>query len=113
MVLALGVGAFATRDLPRHDPRLLQGAPLPRRRQRHHGMSGEQDVQKMGGSRQDADHVLDVSDRTSRSPARRARRLLQQGRDPLAAPVERPHVLWLIATITATLTAFYMFRSSS
>jgi NADH-quinone oxidoreductase subunit L len=23
---------------------------------------------------------------------------------------ERPHVLWLIATITATLTAFYMFR---
>ena len=53
-----------------------------------HALAGEQDLRRMGGLKtRAADHVLDVPDRRAGDRRRaRARRLLQQGRDPV------PHV---------------------
>ena len=84
MFLAAGVGAFIGGDLPPRDPRLLQGAALPRL-----GLGDPRHGRRAGhaqdGRAQEAPAVTywtfaDRRARDRRHPA--ARRLLLQGRDP-------------------------------
>ena len=58
-----------------------------------HGMSGEQDVQKMGGLRtkMPVTFVTFLIGTLAIAGAPGSRRLLQQGRDPLAHLGRRPH----------------------
>ena len=49
MFAAVGIGAYSAGDVPPARPRLLQGAPLPRRRHRIHALDDERDVRRMGG----------------------------------------------------------------
>ena len=95
MFLGVGSGRVRGRHLPPGDARLLQGAALPRRRQRDpracttryhatHSHDDAQDMRNMGGLRQlhagtfGADVDRDARDR--RHPA--VLRLLLEGRDP-------------------------------
>ena len=117
MFLALGVGAYARRDLPPRHARVLQGLPLPRRRQRDPRARRRAGHAQDGRARaQDPAHVRDLRDRDGgdrRPPA--ARRLLLEGRDPLVRV--REHARRLAAALDrrrgdGAMTAFYMFRCS-
>ena len=92
MFTAMGVGRLFGRRLPPDDPRLLQGAALPRQR-----LGDPRDGRRAGhaadgrAATAPADHVRDdgsgcAGDRRSSA----ARRLLQQGRDPLSRVRSEP-----------------------
>jgi len=112
MVLALGVGAFATAIFHVMTHAFFKALLFLGAGSVIHGMSGEQDVQKMGGLRT----KMPVTFWTFLVGT-----LAIAGAPGLAGFFSKDEilwhtwssghtVLWLIATITATLTAFYMFR---
>ena len=116
MFVALGVGAYGVGDLPPLHARLLQGLPLPRRRQRDPRARRRAGHPQDGRARApDSGHLRDLRGRHRRDrrhPA--ARRLLLQGRDPLvrASPASAAARRCSSSSLppTALLTAFYMFR---
>ena len=100
------------RDLPPDDPRLLQGPALPRlglghpRRPRGAGHAPDgRPGEKIPIDLRDDAHRL-AGHRRHPAPGR----LLQQGRDPRRGLQDRLYVVWLIGSIVAVMTAFYMFR---
>ncbi len=112
MVLALGVGAFATAIFHVMTHAFFKALLFLGAGSVIHGMSGEQDIQKMGGLR-------------TKMPITFATFLIGTlaiaGAPGLAGFFSKDEILWhtwasghtalwLIATLTATLTAFYMFR---
>ena len=116
MFLALGVGAFCRRRLPRLHARVLQGAALPRRRlgdSRHERRAGH--AQHGRPARKDPDHVRHHADRDAgdRGHSR-----------PFAGFFSKDEILWqtwsreggayrylwFIGYVTALMTSFYMFR---
>jgi NADH-quinone oxidoreductase subunit L len=112
MVLALGVGAFATAIFHVMTHAFFKALLFLGAGSVIHGMSGEQDVQKMGGLR-------------TKMPVTFVTFLIGTlaiaGAPGLAGFFSKDEilwhtwagghtVLWLVATLTATLTAFYMFR---
>ena len=112
MVLALGVGAFATAIFHLMTHAFFKALLFLGAGSVIHGMSGEQDVQRMGGLR-------------TKMPVTFVTFLIGTlaiaGAPGLAGFFSKDEILWhtwagghtilwLIATITATLTAFYMFR---
>ncbi len=112
MVLALGVGAFATAIFHVMTHAFFKALLFLGAGSVIHGMSGEQDVQKMGGLRT----KMPITFWTFLIGT-----LAIAGAPGLAGFFSKDEilwhtwssghtVLWLIATITATLTAFYMFR---
>ncbi len=112
MVLALGVGAFATAIFHVMTHAFFKALLFLGAGSVIHGMSGEQDVQKMGGLRT----KMPVTFWTFLVGT-----LAIAGAPGLAGFFSKDEilwhtwssghtVLWLIATVTATLTAFYMFR---
>ena len=69
MFVGVGVGAYSNGDVPPADARVLQGAAVPRRRDRRSTRStGEQDMRKMGGLAQ-----ADADARTGASSSARSR----------------------------------------
>ena len=112
MVLALGVGAFATAIFHLMTHAFFKALLFLGAGSVIHGMSGEQDVQKMGGLRK----KMPVTYVTFLIGT-----LAIAGAPGLAGFFSKDEILWhtwagghtalwLIATCTATLTAFYMFR---
>ena len=112
MVLALGVGAFATAIFHLMTHAFFKALLFLGAGSVIHGMSGEQDVQKMGGLRA----KMPVTFLTFLIGT-----LAIAGAPGLAGFFSKDEILWhtwagghtilwLIATVTATLTAFYMFR---
>ena len=89
MVMACGVGAFSVGTVPPHDARLLQGVPLPGRRRRPARAAGRGRHAQHGRPRAKAPvhvrHVPGGNAGAVRNPA--VRRLLLEGRDPLAGLV--------------------------
>ena len=85
MFLACGVGAYSAAIFHLHDPRLLQGAALPRRRLRHpRPLRRAGHAQHGRPAQAHPHHLLDHDDRRLRHRRHPApRRLLLQGRDPL------------------------------
>ena len=86
MMLALGVGGWVAGLFHLHDARLLQGAPVPRLRQRHLRLPSRAGHDAHGRPLpQDEDHR---PDHARRRPDHRRhpvlQRLVQQGRDPRA-----------------------------
>ena len=74
-------GLLLRRLLPPHDPRLLQGPPLPRRGQRHPRRPLERDRQDGRPRQEDAAHHRGLRRGSARPRGHpRALRLLQQGR---------------------------------
>ncbi|MCC6766948.1 MAG: NADH-quinone oxidoreductase subunit L [Deltaproteobacteria bacterium] len=112
MVLALGVGAFATAVFHVMTHAFFKALLFLAAGSVIHGMSGEQDVQKMGGLRT----KMPVTFWTFLIGT-----LAIAGAPGFAGFFSKDEILyhawagghpwlWLTATITATLTAFYMFR---
>ncbi|MCC6847978.1 MAG: NADH-quinone oxidoreductase subunit L [Deltaproteobacteria bacterium] len=112
MVLALGVGAFATAVFHVMTHAFFKALLFLGAGSVIHGMSGEQDVRKMGGLRT----KMPVTFWTFLIGT-----LAIAGAPGLAGFFSKDEILyhtwaaghpwlWLVATITATLTAFYMFR---
>ena len=112
MVLALGVGAYATAVFHVMTHAFFKALLFLGAGSVIHGMSGEQDVQKMGGLRT----KMPVTFWTFLIGT-----LAIAGAPGLAGFFSKDEILhhtwasghpwlWLTATITATLTAFYMFR---
>jgi NADH-quinone oxidoreductase subunit L len=112
MVLALGVGAFATAIFHVMTHAFFKALLFLGAGSVIHGMSGEQDIQKMGGLRT----KMPVTFWTFLVGT-----LAIAGAPGLAGFFSKDEILWhtwagghpwlwLIATVTATLTAFYMFR---
>ena len=112
MVLALGVGAFGTAIFHVMTHAFFKALLFLGAGSVIHGMSGEQDVQKMGGLR-------------TKMPVTFVTFLIGTlaiaGAPGLAGFFSKDEILWhtyasghvglwAIATLTATLTAFYMFR---
>ena len=117
MFLAVGVGAYAAGDLPPDDPRLLQGAAVPRRGLGDpRACTTSRTCGSMGGLQQATCRspsstfiVGCAGDR--RHPA--ARRLLLEGRDPLVGVPVDGHAASSGRSALVTgrrSTAFYMFR---
>ena len=103
------------RDLPPRDARLLQGAALPRRRRGDPRDAPRAGHPKMGGLRGGSRGPLGVPDRRardrrasrrSRASSRRTRSCSRRSRARRPWPV----ALLAIGSLTAGLTAFYMFR---
>ena len=95
MFVALGVGAYGVGDLPPLHARVLQGVPVPRRRQRDPRARRRAGHPQDGRAREeDPGHLRDLRRRHRRDrghPA--ARGLLLQGRDPVVRARERPRRL--------------------
>ncbi len=116
MFVALGVGAYGVAIFHVVHARVLQGLPVPRRRQRDPRALRRAGHPQDGRAREeDPDHVLDVRDRHRRDrrhPA--ARRVLVEGRDPVVRVRElgrrRLRCCGRCMAATALMTAFYMFR---
>ena len=89
MVMACGVGAFSVGALPPHDARVLQGLPVPRRRRRAARAAGRGGHAQHGRARaQAALHLRHVPGGHAGALRNSAvRRLLLEGRDPLAGLV--------------------------
>ena len=115
MFLACGVGAFAAGDLPPDDPRLLQGAALPRL-----GLGDPRHVGRAG-------HAEDGRAQGARCPCTHWTMLVGciaiAGIPPLAGFFSKDEILWsafkiggygrvvwAIGFVAAAMTAFYMFR---
>ncbi len=112
MVLALGVGAFGTAIFHVMTHAFFKALLFLGAGSVIHGMSGEQDVQKMGGLRDKMPVTfwtfLVGTLAISGAPGLAG---FFSKDEILAHTWSSGHtVLWLVATITATLTAFYMFR---
>jgi NADH-quinone oxidoreductase subunit L len=112
MVLALGIGAYATAIFHVMTHAFFKALLFLGAGSVIHGMSGEQDVQKMGGLRT----KMPITFWTFLIGT-----LAIAGAPGLAGFFSKDEILWhawagghpwlwLVATITATLTAFYMFR---
>jgi hypothetical protein len=103
------------RHLPPHDPRLLQGAALPRRRLRHPRLSGEQDMRKMGGLRKRipitfwtmSAGVFAIAGIPPFAGFFSKDEILYQ---TFISPNPLGKLLWFVGLLTAGLTSFYMFR---
>ena len=111
MILAVGIGRLHRRHLPHGHARLLQGAAVPRRRLGDPRLEDEQDLKTMGALRR----YMPCTTVTftigwpghRRHPA--ALGLLGQGRR--AGQHLRPfQPLWVLGSVTAVLTAYYMSR---
>jgi NADH-quinone oxidoreductase subunit L len=111
MVAAFGLGSVGAGDVPPDDPRLLQGAPLPRL-----GLGDPRLPPRAGhlqdGGAQDPDALtfwtFTIAVAAIVGPARPGG-LLLQGRDPRPRLRQEPAVFAVLA-FTAILTAFYMLR---
>jgi NADH-quinone oxidoreductase subunit L len=111
MVLALGVGAFSTAIFHVMTHAFFKALLFLGAGSVIHGMSGEQDVQKMGGLRTKMPvtfwtfliGTLAIAGAPD-SPASSAR--TRSSPTPGAAAT----IVWAVGALTATLTAFYMFR---
>ena len=95
MFLACGVGAFTAGIFHLMTHAFFKALLFLGSGSVIHGMHGEQDMRKMGGSEEaHAHHLLDLH---PGHPGHRRdlplRRLLQQGRDPVPLPGERPYGL--------------------
>ncbi|MBI5868513.1 MAG: NADH-quinone oxidoreductase subunit L [candidate division Zixibacteria bacterium] len=114
MFLALGVGAFAAGIFHLMTHAFFKALLFLGAGSVIHAMSNEQDLRKMGGLK----HAMPVTYWTFLIAA-----LAIAGVPPLAGFVSKDEILWqsfsspigswllwLVATITALLTAFYMFR---
>ena len=117
MFLALGVGAWSAAIFHFHDPRLLQGPALSRRRSRDHGPRRRARPPQNGRAAPGAaGHVLDLSHAGAASlvgPAPRHGRVLQQGPDPepgLELSGRAARWLWAAGLAGAFLTGLYTFR---
>ena len=81
-----------------------------------HGMHHEQDMRRMGVEEVHALHVLDVLRRMVGDLRHHSvQRLLVQRRDPVERRADDAYIplgwiVWLVGTIAATCTAFYMTR---
>ena len=85
MFVAIGVGAYGVGDLPPLHARLLQGLPVPRRRQRDPCDGRRAGRAQDGRARaQDSDHVRHLRDRHGGHRRHSAARgILLEGRDPV------------------------------
>ena len=113
MMAAVGAGGDGRIVLPPDDPRLLQGAAVPRRGQRDPRGAHQRHLRDGPAVEEDARHRPLLPDRRP-GPGRRL---------PLAGFFSKDEILidlWVVATfavafwtllVTAGLTAFYMFRA--
>ena len=116
MFLALGVGAFAAGVFHVFTHAFFKALLFLGAGSVIHAMSGEQEMQHMGGAaRQDQDHLRHHADRArwpspafpaSRASSPRTRSCGRRGRAKAGAY----RYLWYIAFLTALMTSFYMFR---
>ena len=118
MFLAAGCGALRRGDLPPRDPRLLQGAALPRRRRgdpRACTTSRTPTRWAACARRCRATHAVFLVGVLAIAGFPPLLGLLLEGRDPALGLRSRTTCpghrwLWAIGLVTAALTAFYMFR---
>ncbi len=108
----LGGGAVSPADA-----RLLQGPPVPRRRQRVSRRPHLRDARARRPAAEDADHGLHDARRHAGDLGRAVlQRVLLQGRDPRrrappGSATSPEHVLlFVLPAVGAIMTAFYMFR---
>jgi NADH-quinone oxidoreductase subunit L len=112
MVLALGVGAFATAIFHLMTHAFFKALLFLGAGSVIHGMSGEQDVQKMGGLRakMPVTFVTFLIGTLAIAGAPGLAGFFSKDEILWHTWASGHTILWLIATVTAILTAFYMFR---
>ena len=113
MMAGLAVGAATRRRLPSLDARVLQGASLPRRRERDPRRAQQRHVRDGRTAEVHADHLRDVHHRLPRARRRPAARRASGRRTRSSPPRSRPGTRSSssVALVTAFLTAFYMARA--
>ena len=112
MFTAMGVGAFAAGAFHLMTHAFFKALLFLGSGSVIHAMAGEQDMRRMGGLKKYLPVTfVDDDDRHAgdcRHPA--VVGVLQQGRDPVPRVPRATRSIWVLAVVTALMTAFYMFR---
>ena len=113
MFLAMGVGAFGAGIFHLYTHAFFKACLFLGSGAVIHALHGEQDIRNMGGLKKELPitywtFLIALAGDCRRA---RARRLLQQGRDPVRDLQRKAtRILWVIGALTSLLTATYMFR---